>query len=226
MKGILKGAAQVLGALNAEDEVIAAAERNAAYQAEIGGGNPSGALVSTGAGGGMIPAVMEYFTPSNLSIFAALLGQVGQAFDVVSAPFADWPQTIRDAWNVFTRGGYRAIGFMPIRSAENELLANLAPIREARTFITHRAPKGYVAMEYPPGSGRVVAVKKEFARMLGWRPQPKPLMTVSEVKAVQKAHRALTRVQDFALKKNIVEKAMPANTKGLFTKKAKPRSRK
>lgn len=189
--------------------------------------NEPGALTGIlgGPGTAIVPDGM--FTPQNLGIFAALLNRVGMVYDL-TRPFLDWPGTVRGAWQLFTKGVFGMIGFEPVKDPNQALLDKFAPIRPAEQYITHRAPRGYVVVEWPEGSGQKMAMKKDLAKTLKlYKEDPKALLTVTDVKAVNRANAALKRVQGFALKKNLVEKCAPAGFgNGIVNKKTKHRTRK
>jgi len=168
---------------------------------------------------GVVGAVSEFFTIENLNIFQTLLNLVGRGFDAIQTPVDEWPDAIFDAWNRFTRGEFKQLGFFPLVDAQKAFMAQFSPIRAANRYTVHRAPKGYVVVEFPQGSGYKVAMKKEIARSMGlWKAQPKPLATSSEVKAMQKARAVEKRIQSFALSKELACKPIAKST---FKKRSK-----
>lgn len=162
---------------------------------------------------GAVGAVSEYFTIENLNIFQTLLNLVGRAFDAIQTPVDEWPDAIFDAWNKFTRGDFKQLGFFPLVDAQRAFMAQFSPIRAAKRTSVYRAPRGYVVVEFPQGSGQKVAMKKEIARSMSlWKAQPKPLATSSEVRAMQKAKAVEKRIQSFALAKDLACKPIEKRT--------------
>ena len=73
--------------------------------------------------------------------------------------------------------------------------------------VIHKAPKGYVIVECPPGSGQKVAMLKPVARHYGlWKPRKKPPISVRDWNCLNRADRTIKKLETVQKKADNVGK--------------------
>lgn len=167
------------------------------------------------------------------SVFQGALNAAGLAFNVFMTPPVQWPGHIVDAYNRWRAGQpvtppaqfgppastqpVQQPGNNPYSVTVGGMMAGFGqPIMEPEIIqTTAKAPPGYVTVTLRPehGGPRKVWMEKPIARKFGyWKPRTKPVMTGADVNAINRAERAVKRLQTQQKKVHNTSKALAALT--------------
>lgn len=171
------------------------------------------------AGKKLVHGVEDLFSGSSPSTSAPVLpgmtGFTAAGFTPGIAPSTSMASTSNGVVGALTHpldAIENAMGYnvVPMKGASNgSTPAGCPPATMAPTVTqrTHCQP-GYVAVEWPKGSGTRVCMRKELARAYHlWKPARKPPISVKDWRALQRADRTVRRL-DIVVKKsnNVVGK--------------------
>lgn len=130
-----------------------------------------------------------------------VLGGIGDMFNKPNPPGPPGlpapPRTPEPGWGGRIRralpGGRSGYDYDPIEAS------GFAPLVEPEVVERHKAPPGYVIVEYPRGSGQKVAMLRVLATKYGfWKSRPKPPISGWDAKAIRRAASAKKRVKKLA----------------------------
>lgn len=126
---------------------------------------------------------------------------------ITGALFSSWPVAILNLWNEFQSSLVGNTGGMARSSngrsgnGTSMMLNGCLPgqvVMQPGVETRLKAPKGFVIVDMPDGSGKK-AVEKTLARKCGlWKPAPKPPITASEWKTLKKADRVKKKAKKIA----------------------------
>lgn len=165
---------------------------------------PTGGIRTSPTGGTVpSPLLLKQFA----DFVAQRIGNTSFTGLITGALFSSWPVAILNLWNEFQSSLVGNTGGMALPSngrsgnGTSMMLNGCLPgqvVVQPGVETRLKAPKGFVIVDMPDGSGKK-AVEKTLARKCGlWKPAPKPPITASEWKTLKKADRVKKKAKKIA----------------------------
>lgn len=188
----------------------------------VGPGPGSGAVTVAGVPGQVVAVALPAVAGRLAQAFARFSQGLGGylTLDAINElfrqPFGAWPGDALGAFRSFMNTS-EAQSLLSTSSGVSGLFPQ-AVIVDPIIDTIHRAPRGYVIVEYPENSGRKMAMLKTVARQFGyWKPAAKPPISATEYKQAKAADKVGRKLMTVA--KNLDHKPISITQKTCRTRR-------